>query len=136
MATADNFRSPVPATTSGWERVGRLLDRVARRATGSPDVIVAGDFRIDLIARSATVRGYQLCLEGAEFDALVYLASHRRRVITAHTRLATKPEKFGPRRVQLLPTLISLRKKLQKVVPGSHYLQTEAWILYDFNPIS
>lgn len=136
MATADNFRSQMPAPPSGWERMGRLLDRIALRATGgSPDVILAGDFRIDLVARSAMVRGRQLCLEGAEFDALVYLASHHRRVITAHTLLATRPEECGTRRTQLLPALISLRKKLQEAVPGSHYLQTEAWILYDFHPI-
>lgn len=136
MATADNAYSNVPVVPpTGRQRLGRLLDRMARRNdSGSPDVILAGDFRVDLVSRSVLLRGRPLPLDSAEFDALVYLASHRKRVVTAHTMLATKPQESGMRRTRLLPTLLSLRKKLEEAVPGSHYLETEAWVLYDFHP--
>jgi DNA-binding response OmpR family regulator len=98
------------------------------------DVVRAGDFRIDLKTRSATVCGQKLRLSCAEFDVLTFLISHRRRMVTAHTSLATKPEKSGPRRADFLPALLSLRKKLAEVVPGAHYIQTESWIVYDFHP--
>jgi DNA-binding response OmpR family regulator len=48
-------------------------------------IIVAGDFKIDLESRSATVRGHQVRLSTAEFNVLVYLTSHRKRVVTSQT---------------------------------------------------
>jgi hypothetical protein len=33
-------------------------------------------------------------------------------------------------------TLISLRKKLDAAGPGKHYLRTEPWIIYRFDPTS
>ncbi len=54
----------------------------------------------------------------AEFDVLVFVVAHRKRLITPRTTLATRPEDGEVRHVNLLPTLFSLRKKLQEVMPG------------------
>jgi DNA-binding response OmpR family regulator len=96
-------------------------------------IIVAGDFRIDRDTRSATVRGHQVQLTPAEFDVLVYLTSHRKRVVTSRTTLAISEDQ-GVRQTEFLRNLLSLRKKLEEEVPKAHYVQTEAWILYDFDP--
>jgi DNA-binding response OmpR family regulator len=95
--------------------------------------IEAGDFSLDLNARSVTVCGRALRLSGAEFDVLVFLMSHRRHIVTSRTRLKTRIP-GGVREMEFLRAFISLQKKLREEVPGSHYLQTESWILYDFHP--
>lgn len=106
----------------------------ADSSSNSKNVIVAGDFYIDLDSCSATVRGQVLNLTCAEFDVLVFIVSHRKRVVSSNTTLATKPDECGVRQSQFLPALLSLRKKLQESVPGNHYIQTEAWVIYDFHP--
>jgi DNA-binding response OmpR family regulator len=73
-------------------------------------------------------------LTAAEFDVLVYVTSHRKQVVTSRTTLALKSADQGVRQTEFLRNLLSLRKKLQEELPDSHYVQTEAWILYDFDP--
>jgi two-component system KDP operon response regulator KdpE len=97
-------------------------------------IIQTGDFYIDVVARSATIRGRELHLSGAEFDVLVFLVSHKRRMVTSQTKLATKLEDGSIRQTDFLSALLSLRKKLLEQVPGAQYVHTEAWILYDFLP--
>jgi DNA-binding response OmpR family regulator len=112
-----------------------VLDRVAAQTPRDVrDIVEAEDFRIDVNTRSATVRGHKLHLNCTEFDVLVFLITHRRRLITSNTTLATKPQECDVRHAQFLPALLSLRKKLEEAVPGSHYIQTKAWVLYDFHP--
>lgn len=101
---------------------------------GSNGIINAGDFRIDVSSRSATVRGRELHLSDAEFDVLVFLTSHRKRIVTTRTKLATKSEDSGVHQTEFLPALFSLRKKLHEEVPGVPYINTDAWILFEFHP--
>jgi DNA-binding response OmpR family regulator len=110
------------------------LANIWKEIDHSEDVMETGDFRIDVHSRSAAVRGLQLHLTGAEFDVLVFLTSHKRRLVTPHTRLTTQSEEGGLRQAKLLPALLSLRKKLQEEVPGARYIDTEAWLLVDFHP--
>ena len=100
----------------------------------SSDVILAGDFRIDLESRSVTVRNRKLNLTWAEFDLLVFLTSHRKRIVSSHTRLATRSENHAVHQTDFLPTLLSLKRKLHEEVPGTAYINTEAWLLFEFHP--
>ena len=114
-----------------WPQLANLLgESVSKLATS----IRAGDFAIDVAARSVTVHGQDLPLSGAEFDVLIYLMSHHRQVVSSRTRLKTRTEGSQVHDTEFLRALLSLQKKLHEVVPGAHYLQTEAWILYDFRP--
>lgn len=97
-------------------------------------LIEAGDFRIDLDSRVVTVRGRELRLSWAEFDVLVYLTSHTRRIISSSTWLSTKTEDGGLHHAEFIPALLSLRTKLREEAPGSHYLATQAWLLFEFHP--
>jgi DNA-binding response OmpR family regulator len=100
-------------------------------------MIESGDFRIDLVRRSATLRGRELLLTLEEFDVLVFLTGHPQRLITPRTTLATSWGAHRVRQAQCLRALISLREKLDAAAgPGKHCLRTEPWVLYRFDPTS
>lgn len=104
-------------------------------ATG--EVITFGDFRIDLTARTATLCGRELGLTFEKFDVLVFLTSHPRSLVTPHTTLATSWAAKRVRQVRFLRALISLSGKLEAAAgPDKHYLQTEPWVVYRFDPTS
>ena len=98
--------------------------------------IESGDFRIDLAERTASLCGQPLQLTSQEFDVLVFLASHPQRVVTPRTMLATSWSGNRLRQTEFLKVLLSLRKKLEAVGPDRHYLRTEPWVLYRFDPTS
>ena len=102
----------------------------------STGMIKSGDFHIDIDKRTVTLRGQQLELTSEEFDVLVFLAGHPQRLVTPHTMLATRWTANRPRQTEFLRVLISLREKLDAVGPGKHYLRTEPWVIYRFDPIS
>jgi two-component system KDP operon response regulator KdpE len=116
-------------------------DRVPERETAEGSVslsemIESGDFKIDLAARTVTLRGEDLPLTSEEFDVLVFLARHPKRMVTPHTVLATRWDASGLRQTEFLRALVSLRKKLDAAGHGKHYLRTEPWVIYRFDPTS
>ena len=130
--------------TRNWS----LRQLFAKKNVGSPDtelaeqsvsltgMIESGDFKIDLAARSVTLRGEDLPLTSEEFDVLVFLAGHPQRLVTPHTMLATSWTANGLRQTEFLRVLMSLRKKLDAAGHGKHYLKTEPWVIYRFDPTS
>jgi DNA-binding response OmpR family regulator len=98
------------------------------------ETIQTGDFRIDVGKRTASVLGKELALTAAEFDLLVYLVKHPRRVITSRTQLTTKWEGNHVQRIEFFRVLVSLSKKLERETASSQYIRTEPWIIYRFNP--
>jgi two-component system, OmpR family, KDP operon response regulator KdpE len=99
--------------------------------------IESGDFRIDLARRTVTLRGRDLPLTSEEFDLLVFLAGHPQRLITPRTILSTSGPAHPVRKAAFLRALITLREKLDAASdPGKHYLRTEPWVLYRFDPRS
>jgi two-component system KDP operon response regulator KdpE len=122
--------------------VNELMARVRaalRRATGAEQpenpVIEAGDFHIDIPARGVTVKGREIRLTPKEFDLLVYLAKHPGKVITHRALLAAV---WGPNSVEqpeyLRVFVGHLRKKLESDDNPAHYITTEPWIGYRFEP--
>ena len=122
--------------------VNELMARVRaalRRATTSeqPDapVIEVGDFRIDISARAVMVKGREVRLTPKEFDLLIYLAKHPGKVMTHRALLAAV---WGPNSVEqpeyLRVFVGHLRKKLEPDDNSGHYITTEPWIVYRFEP--
>lgn len=122
--------------------VNELMARVRaalRRATitEQPDapVIQVGDFRIDISARAVTVKDREVRLTPKEFDLLVYLAKHPGKVMTHRALLAAV---WGPNSVEqpeyLRVFVGHLRKKLEPDDDSAHYIVTEPWIGYRFEP--
>ncbi|HXM09155.1 MAG TPA: winged helix-turn-helix domain-containing protein [Terriglobales bacterium] len=106
----------------------------AKERTSLTGRIRFGDFKIDLDERSVTLRDQELRLTSEEFDVLVFLASHPRSLVTPQTVVATSSTANQLRQPMFLRTLISLRKKLDAAGHGKHYLQTEPWVIYRFDP--
>jgi len=103
-------------------------------ADGAGEVIEAGDFRIDLGNRKVAVRGQEVDLTTAEFDLLLFLVRHPKRAITSHTLLSTRCGDDSLRQTEFLPVLMGLRKKIEANSASPHYIRTEPWIFYRFDP--
>jgi two-component system KDP operon response regulator KdpE len=128
-------------TSSLRQLFARTFDRIAHPpletdGKDSASLIESGDFRIDLAKKTAELLGQELQLTGEEFDVLVFLAGHRQRLVTPHTVLATNWTASRLRQTEFLKVLLSLRAKFDAVRPGEHYLRTEPWVLYRFDPTS
>ena len=100
------------------------------------EMIESGDFKIELVERTVTLRGQELRLTSEEFDVLVFLASHPQNVVTPRTLLATSWATSQLRQTEFLRALISLRKKLDAAGRDQHYLRTEPLVIYRFDPTS
>jgi two-component system, OmpR family, KDP operon response regulator KdpE len=125
-----------------WQAFGRMSDKTPDRRLPEADgslsgMIESGDFRIELVRRTVTLRGRELPLTSEEFDVLVFLAGHPQRLITPRTMLSTSGTAHQVRKAAFLRALITLREKLDAASgPGKHYLRTEPWVLYRFDPSS
>lgn len=97
--------------------------------------IQAGDFRIDLLTRLVTVRERELHLTPREFDLLCYLARNPGKVITHRTLLSSMWGASGAQQPEYLHVFMNhLRKKLEPVDNSIHYIVTEHWVGYRFEP--
>ena len=132
-AIGDIWNTLATLQMSNKASVSRSEAAQTKACRPSTNAIRVGEFCIDVDTRTATIRGRELGLTPAEFDVLVFLTSHRRRLITAQTRLATRNDD-RVRQAEFLPALLSLRKKLQQEVPGVPYINIETWVLFDFRP--
>ena len=125
-----------------WTRIRKMIsagNRIPKSQMIKEDplggIIESGDFSINLIGRTVTLRGVPLDLSAEEFDVLVFLAGHPRNLITPRTMLATSWPSHRIRQTGFLRALISLRGKLNALAaPGNHYLRTEPWVAYRFDP--
>jgi len=117
-----------------WHRTSER--ETAQESASLTGMIESGDFKIDLDERTVALRGQELRLTSEEFDVLVFLVGHRQSLVTPDTMLATTWTANQVRKTEFLRALISLRKKLDATEPGQHYLRTEPWVIYRFDPTS
>ncbi|MBZ5705640.1 MAG: winged helix-turn-helix domain-containing protein [Acidobacteriia bacterium] len=116
-------------------RLGNLLQRVPEvQEETQNDILESGDFHIDLRSRTVTVRGQEIHLTSEEFDMLVFLAGHPRRVVTPRTLLSTRWGDHEVRQTQFLRVLTALRQKIESAAGRAGYIRTEPWIFYRFDP--
>jgi two-component system KDP operon response regulator KdpE len=112
--------------------------RAALRRRGAPlesASLEAGDFRIDLDGRRVHIRGNEVRLTPKEFDLFVYLARHPNRVLTHRTLLEAVWGEASQEQPEYLRVFMGqLRKKLEADPSNPHYLLTEPWVGYRFNP--
>ena len=99
------------------------------------DTLIVGDFRIDVEERTVFLRNKKLELATAEFNLLVYLVSHPKRMVTGQTMLSTHWGDDRVHQTQFLQVLLSLRRKLEAAAAGTHYIRTEPLIVYRFDPV-
>lgn len=117
------------------ELLARIRAQLRRspQAEEQPAKIVAGDFSIDLDARSVKVRGNELHLTPKEFDLLVYLARRPGKVITHRALLAAIWGANSTEQPEYLRVFVGqLRKKIETDPSSPKYLLTEPWVGYRF----
>jgi len=121
--------------------ISELLARVRanlRRAPqedAAPGVIEEGDFRIDLDAHVAIVRGHELKLTPKEFDLLAYLARNSHKVVTHRKLLSHVWGANSAEQPEYLRVFIGqLRKKIEADTGSPSYILTEPWVGYRFEP--
>lgn len=116
-------------------RVRAALRRAPSETGAGETIIDAGDFRIDLDARSVSVRGGKVHLTPKEFDLLVYLVRHPGKVLTHRTLLAAVWGGDAVDQTEYLRVFVGqLRKKIELDHTAPRYILTEPWIGYRFNP--
>lgn len=133
-AGADDYVTKPFSTNELLARVRAHLRRVPK-ADEAQTLIAAGDFRIDLEARSVRVAGREVHLTPKEFDLLVYLARHAGKVVTHRTLLGAIWGAESTEQPEYLRVFMGqLRKKVEPDASSPKYLLTEPWIGYRFNP--
>jgi two-component system KDP operon response regulator KdpE len=116
-------------------RVRANLRRRAPAADSESAIIEVGDFRIDLGARTVTVKDRTVHLTPKEFDLLVYLARHPGKVITHRALLAAVWGGNSTEQVEYLRVFVGqLRKKLESSKDSPRYIVTDPWVGYRFEP--
>lgn len=118
-------------------RIRAALRRTSEAPTGdaASTLLEAGDFRVDLEARSVTVGDRDVHLTPKEYDLLVYLIQHPGKVLTHRTLLAAVWGGNYVEQTEYLRVFIGqLRKKIETDSASPRYILTEPWIGYRFNP--
>ena len=97
-------------------------------------VLEAGDFRIDLEARSVFVRETEVHLTPKEYDLLVHFVRHAGKVLTHSNLLGTVWGGDYTQQGEYLRVFVGqLRKKIEPIPSTPRYILTEPWIGYRFN---
>jgi two-component system KDP operon response regulator KdpE len=134
-AGADDYVTKPFSMNELLARVRAALRRASVPASSATQAIETGDFRIDPETRSVLVAGREVRLTPKEFDLLVYLARHAGKVITHRALLAAVWGDNSMEQPEYLRVFIAhLRKKLEPEEGERHYIQTEPWVGYRFEP--
>ena len=116
-------------------RVRAALRRAATPEQPETQLIEAGDFRIDIPARSVRVKDREVHLTPKEFDLLIYLARHAGKVLTHRSLLAAVWGGNSVEQPEYLRVFVGhLRKKLEPDEAAPRYILTEPWVGYRFEP--
>ena len=119
------------------ELLARIRAQLRRTpaAEEQPSVVTAGDFSIDVDARSVKVAGHEVHLTPKEFDLLLYLARRPGKVVTHRTLLAAIWGANSVEQPEYLRVFVGqLRKKIEADPSSPKYLLTEPWVGYRFEP--
>jgi two-component system, OmpR family, KDP operon response regulator KdpE len=134
-AGADDYVTKPFSINELLARVRAALRRSAVPGQLETSPIEIGDFRIDVAARSVAVRDREVRLTPKEFDLLVYLARHAGKVLTHRTLLGAVWGENSVEQPEYLRVFVGhLRKKLEPEEGAPHYILTEPWVGYRFEP--
>ena len=134
-AGADDYVTKPFGVNELVARIRAALRRAVVASDKETKKIETGDFVIDTESRSVEVKGHEIRLTPKEFDVLKYLAQRPGKVVTHRALLANVWGENSMESSQYLHVFIGhLRKKLQPDEKSPHYITTEPWVGYRFNP--
>jgi len=119
------------------ELLARIRAALRRKPTTNSNtrILEAGDFRIDLDAHLVTQRDKELRLTPKEFELLVHLLRNAGKVLTHRALLGAVWGGDHTEQHEYLRVFIGqLRKKIESDPANPHYILTEPWVGYRFNP--
>jgi two-component system, OmpR family, KDP operon response regulator KdpE len=116
-------------------RIRATLRRAPAAGAEAAGVIEIGDFRIDLEGHTLNLKETEIHLTPKEYDLMVYLAKHPGKVLTHRALLGAVWGGDYTEQTEYLRVFIGqLRKKIEPTPSKPHYILTEPWIGYRFNP--
>ncbi len=134
-AGADDYVTKPFSINELLARIRAALRRAAAPEQPETALIEIGDFRIDIQTRVVRVKDRDVHLTPKEFDLLVYLARHGGRVVTHRMLLAAVWGENSVEQPEYLRVFVGhLRKKLEPDEGAPHYILTEPWVGYRFEP--
>jgi two-component system KDP operon response regulator KdpE len=132
---ADDYITKPFSTGELLARIRAALRRSPPSPGATPTLIKMGDFHIDLDAHSVAVGGKEVRLTPKEFDVLVYMAQHPRKVLTHRAILNAVWGGNSVEQNEYLRVFVGqLRKKLESDASAPKYILTEPWVGYRFEP--
>ncbi len=132
---ADDYITKPFSTGELLARVRAGLRRAPPAAIEPRTKIESGQFRIDLDAHVVTVAGREVHLTPKEFDVLLYMAQHPRKVLTHRAILNAVWGANSVEQNEYLRVFVGqLRKKLETDAGAPRYILTEPWVGYRFEP--
>ncbi|HSE97574.1 MAG TPA: response regulator transcription factor [Blastocatellia bacterium] len=115
-------------------RVRAVLRRRPASEANQP-VLKVGDLVIEVAERRVTVSGTEVKLTPKEFDVLKYLVRNSGKVVTHRTLLQAVWGSESSEQTEYLRVFINqLRRKIEPDPQHPHYILTEPWVGYRFNP--
>jgi two-component system KDP operon response regulator KdpE len=134
-AGADDYITKPFSINELLARVRAALRRAAAPQLPETPIVEVGDFRIDIPGRMVQVKTRDVRLTPKEFDLLVYLARHPGKVLTHRALLAAVWGQNSIEQPEYLRVFVGqLRKKLELDENAAHYIVTEPWVGYRFEP--
>jgi two-component system, OmpR family, KDP operon response regulator KdpE len=134
-AGADDYITKPFSINELLARVRAALRRASAHREPEAPTVEVGDFCIDIPGRTVHVKKHEIRLTPKEFDLLVYLARHPGKVLTHRTLLGAVWGQNSIEQPEYLRVFIGqLRKKLEPDERATHYIVTEPWVGYRFEP--
>jgi len=117
-------------------RIRAALRRAPAPVEGqSSSLLEAGDFQVDLAARTVTVAGKEIHLTPKEYDLMSFLMRNAGKVLTHRTLLAAVWGGNYTEQTEYLRVFVGqLRKKIEADPAHPRYILTEPWVGYRFHP--
>lgn len=117
------------------ELKARIRALLRRDFISQPNVLIIGEFTIDLNLHHIAYQGKQIILTLKEYTILTYLIQNRERIVSSEELLdKCWNDEADPFSEAMRVHIYALRKKIQEITQRDDVIQTVKGVGYRFNP--